>query len=475
MSERLAKIRSELKNHRQEHLLAFYDELDARAQRALLDQIEAIDLDAVDDLARRFAGDGRPHAPPRGLEPAPYYPSRPGDVYDAEHYRDLGRELIAAGQVAAFCVAGGQGTRLGWAGPKGTFPGTVVTGKPLFRVLAEQLMANRNRYRAPIPFYVMTSPLNDAATRSFMQDNNFFGLPRRDLFMFPQGVLPSLEAGTGRLLLADKGTVAVNPDGHGGSLRALAESGALDDLEARGIKHISYVQIDNPMVRVLDPLFIGLHDAAPDSSAEISSKMVVKTDPAEKVGVFCRVNGTTTVIEYTHLPADLAEQRDEDGTLRFRAGSIAVHIIAVEFVRRLNSSDRGFALPLHPARKVVPFIDPGTGQRVEPAEPNAVKVETFVFDAIPLARSSIIYEASRREEFGPIKNASGPDSPATSYQFQSERAAAWLEANGVRVPRDAGGRVAANIEISPLTALEARDLARARLPKAIEPGASIVL
>jgi UDP-N-acetylglucosamine/UDP-N-acetylgalactosamine diphosphorylase len=372
-------------------------------------------------------------------------------------------------------VAGGQGTRLGWSGPKGTFPATAVTGKPLFGVLAEQVRAHGNRYGVTIPLYIMTSPLNDAATRGFLQDNNCFGLNRRNIFMFPQGLLPSLDARTGRLLLADKGAVAMNPDGHGGSIAALAASGALEDMNARGIEHISYVQVDNPLVKVLDPLFLGLHAAAPDSSAEISSKVVLKTDPLERVGVLCRTGGKTVVVEYTHLPQRLATERDAAGGLRFNAGSIAVHILGVEFARRLTAGAEGLSLPLHPAQKSVEHVDCETGRLVVPEAPNAVKLETFVFDALPLAGSSIVYEAGRTEEFAPIKNARGEDSPQTSHQLQSDRAGTWLEAHGVAIPRDDTGHVAARIELSPLTALEPQDLARARLPASIEPGASVVL
>jgi len=225
---------------------------------------------------------------------------------------------------------------------------------------------------------------------------------------------------------------------------------------------------------VLDPLFLGLHADAPDSSAEISSKMVAKTSPDEKVGVFCRSDGKTIICEYMHLPAELADQRDADDCLRFGAGSIAVHIISVKLVEDLTEGG-SFSLPLHAALKTVPHIDPETGRRVEPAEPNAIKLESFVFDALPEARSPIVLETSRTEEFAPIKNKHGADSPATSHQLQSDRAGAWLESFGVRVPRTDDGHVAARIELSPLTALDRADLANVKLPDQIKPGESIVL
>ncbi len=472
MPDRLPAIRATLEAHGQAHLLAFYDRLDPLRRRSLLDQLESI---VLEQLARLLAAAEGPPVPGDGadLEPAPCYPA---DLRSSrgEPYREAGRDLVRAGKVAVFAVAGGQGTRLGWSGPKGSFPATPVLGKPLFRVLAEQIVANQNRHGVVIPFYIMTSPLNDADTRAFFQDNNNFGLNRRNVFMFPQRMLPSIDAATGRLLLADEATVAMNPDGHGGSIRAMAETGALDDMLRRGIEHISYVQVDNPLVHVIDPLFLGLHVSAP-SSAEMSSKMVRKTDPAERVGVFCRRSGKTVVIEYSDLPPPLAAQRNASGELRFSAGSIAVHLIGVEFLRGLASGDGDLPLPVHRALKAVEHVDPLTGRREEPAQPNAWKLEMFVFDALPLARSSIVCETSRGEEFAPIKNARGVASPATSHQLQSDRAGAWLERHGIAVPRDEQGHVTARIEISPLTALEPEDLARARLPRAIRPGESIAL
>jgi UDP-N-acetylglucosamine/UDP-N-acetylgalactosamine diphosphorylase len=478
IADRLKSVQSRIRAHGQAHLLTFFDDLTSLQQQALLDQLESIDFAALDRLIEEYVRHKPKIQLPANVEPAPYYPFDPKNAvraYDAARFRKAGEEIIREGQVAAFTVAGGQGTRLGWNGPKGTYPATVVTGKPLFRVFAEQLLATNRKYAVTVPWYIMTSPANDSETRAFFQDNNYFGLKRRDVFMFPQGMLPSIDAASGKLLLSEKWEVAMNPDGHGGSIKALRDSGALGDMRDRGILHISYSQVDNPLVKMIDPLFIGLHATAPDSSAEMSSKMVAKMDPDEKVGVFCRADRKTLVIEYSDLPQALARQKNPDGSLRFNAGSIAVHMIAVEFVQRLTSDAARFGLPYHRADKKVPFIEATSGRRVEPQQPNAVKLETFVFDAIPLAESSIVYETSRLEEFAPIKNATGADSPATSHQIQSDRNARWLESCGVKVPRGGDGHVNAKIEISPLTALEPGDLHNARLPNSIEPMQEIVL
>ena len=471
MSELTTQLQESLIRCGQDHLLRFFDELPPNRQQSLIDQIASLNIPRLKALADEYVLNRPNAALPERLEPAPFYPH---NLPDHAQYRSRGEQVIRDGKVAAFTVAGGQGTRLGWNGPKGTFPATCVTGKPLFRVFAEQIVANQRKYGITIPWYIMTSPGNDAETRAFITDNNCFGIERRNIFMFPQGVMPSFDIHSGRILLEEKDTIAFNPDGHGGSLMALRASGALEDMAVRGIEHISYFQVDNPLVKVIDPLFIGLHIGAPDSSAEMSSKMVPKAYPGEKMGVFCRADGKTTVIEYSDLPAELAEAVREDGTLRFIAGSIAVHLLSVEFVERLTEEEQ-LRLPWHRAEKIVPHIDLESGERIEPTTANAVKLETFVFDALPQAKSSIVLETSRVEEFAPIKNATGVDSAASSAQIQSDRSAAWLSTHGVEVPRDADGHAAAMIEISPLTALEPDDLVKASLPTRIAPGQEVVL
>ena len=472
MTRTESELQSRLEAAGQPHLLRFEDELDAEARARLREEVAGLDLELLRSLHEGTGPVVGGAAVPEDLEPPALVGLDAADV--RAEARAAGEELIRAGRVAAFTVAGGQGTRLGWRGPKGTFPATPVTGKPLFRLFAEQIRAAQQRYDVVIPWYIMTSPINDADTRAFLLDNNCFGLERRHIMMFPQGVMPSVDD-EGRVLLAAKDAVAVNPDGHGGSLRALRASGALDDMRSRGVEQISYFQVDNPTVRVIDPVFLGLHASHPESSGEMSSKVVRKTDPAEKVGVFARSGGRTMVVEYSDLPEDLAAAREPDGSLRYAGGSIAIHVMSVDFVERLTSGE-GDQLPFHRARKKVPHVDLETGEAVAPAEPNATKYELFVFDAIPLAERSLVVETDRVAEFAPIKNAEGSDSAATSHRLQSERAARWLEARGVDVPRAADGSVDAELEIGPLTAMEPADLDEAMIAGLrIAPGASVVL
>ena len=245
-------------------------------------------------------------------------------------------------------------------------------------------------------------------------------------------------------------------------------------MKGRGIEHLSYFQVDNPLVNIIDPIFIGLHAAAPDSSGEMSSKMVQKAGPDEKVGVFCLADGRTEVIEYSDMPAEISRATNADGSLKFNAGSIAIHVISVEFIERLATDPR-FALPFHRAEKKIPHIDLATGQLVSPSTNNGIKLERFIFDALALCRSSIVYETDRNEEFAPIKNASGADSPATSSMLQSARAAKWLAMNDVQIASNPDGSPNCTIELSPRTAAAPEHLKGKTLPARIEAGAKISL
>ena len=348
---------------------------------------------------------------------------------------------------------------MGYEEPKGCLEATPVAHKPLFQVFAEQVLAAARRSGVNIPLYVMTSPANDVAVRAFFRGHDNFGLAGDDVFFLTQGTMPAISL-DGKILLAGKGELALSPSGHGGSLQALADSGALVDMEARGIEYISYFHVDNPLVKVIDPLFLGLHVMR---SAQASAKCLPKRDPMEHLGNLCLVNGKMAVIEYSDMPEDLARATTEDGHLRFSAGSIGTHIFSRSFVESITADGAAVHLPFHRADKAVPYVN-SEGQLVKPAEPNAVKLEMFVFDALPLAEEVVVLETSRAEEFSPIKNASGDNSLPTSLHDQIRRAASWLESAGVKIPRDAEGQIVTAIEISPLLADSAEELAETTDP-----------
>jgi UDP-N-acetylglucosamine/UDP-N-acetylgalactosamine diphosphorylase len=474
MPERTAveNIRKLLVEHHQEHLLAFWPQLNPSQQDALLAQVQELDLPAIRDWVRDLVK-GRPQPPVQhNFEPATSYSPKPHDALERRKYSqaiDLGTKLISRGKVAALTVAGGQGTRLGFDGPKGNFPVSPVKHKTLFRIFAETIATVSQRYGAVCPWYIMTSPLNHEQTLAIFKADNYYGLDARNVFIFQQGTLPNFGL-DGRILLAERDQIARGPDGHGGCIRALARSGALADMKKRGVEHLTYWQVDNPLVRLFDPLFIGLHAL---DGAQMSSKTVIKTGPKEKVGNFCLVDGKVTVIEYSDLPDELAEKRRPDGSLTFSLGSIAIHIINTAFVEYLNT--KGHTLPLHRAVKKISHIDP-EGRRIDPKEPNGVKLESFIFDAIPLAERSIILEIVRSEQFAPVKNATGEDSAEVTHRMMTERAATWLESAGVKIPRRPDNSPDCVIEIAPSFALDAEDIPakRDQIPP-INPGDEVYL
>lgn len=456
----LADIRTRLSVVGQEHLLGFYNELAPDRQQALLEQINSIEIESLPALVRDYVEVKPEFSLPPDLGPAAYYPRNaqtPGRSWDESAAKTLGESLLRAGKVAGFVVAGGQGSRLGFEGPKGCYPSGCVSNKSLFELFAQHFLGAGRRYGVVPMWYIMTSPLNHSATVSFFEQHNYFGLSKDKVCFFPQGVMPSLDIKSGKVLLTSKDEVATNPDGHGGSIRALSVSGALAQMRKLGIEHVSYFQVDNPLVKPFDPVFIGLHAGAKDSSGEMSSKMIPKAYPEEKMGVFCTSGGKTEVIEYSDLPMDLQRERLPDGSLRFIAGSIAIHLIGVSFLDRV-ANDPKFALPYHRAEKKIACIDPATGAQIVPTSNNGVKLEKFVFDALSVCKSSVVYETSREEEFAPIKNASGVDSVETSKAMQTARAAAWLESRGVRVPKKPDGTPDCAIEVSAVTATCAEEL-----------------
>jgi UDP-N-acetylglucosamine/UDP-N-acetylgalactosamine diphosphorylase len=442
----------------QGHVFRYWDQLDEARKERLASQLRAIDFDLLTRLRKQFI-QAEQRSDFRGnLEPIEPIPLPRTDWQRQRHAeaREAGEQALHEGRVAAFLVAGGQGTRLGFPGPKGTFPIGPVSGKSLFQLHAEKLLALRRRYRQSIRWYIMTSETNHADTISFFAKHDFFGLDKNDVHFFPQEMVPALDE-NGLLILDDKDHIFTSPNGHGGSLQALAKNGALFDMKQRGIDIIFYFQVDNVLIKMCDPVFLGYHIL---EGAEMSAKVTAKRDPWEKVGVIGRIDGRVGVVEYSDLPDEEKTARNPDGSLKYNTGNLAIHVLSVSFVEK---ETRGrLKLPWHVAHKRIPYLD-DNGQVVFPEEPNGYKFETFVFDALGDAEKVAILEVDRSEEFSPVKNAEGVDSPETARRDLSNHFARWLEGAGVRVPRDADGNAVHAIEISPLYALDAEELKK-KLP-----------
>ncbi len=432
----------------QGQVFAYFDQLPPEGQRRLIEEAREIDLDEVALLTRTLLSkDAATGVNLEGLEPAPFEkrPEHGGDAEAWTRAKVAGEDALRAGRVAAFTVAGGQGTRLGYEGPKGTFPVTPLRQKTLFQVFAEKIRAAGTRYDRPLHWFIMTSNANHEATEAFFLEHGFFGLERERVHFFRQGRMPAVTF-EGKIMLEAKDSIALSPDGHGGSLRALARSGSLDLMLREGITTLSYFQVDNPLVRCIDPAFIGWHLLR---RSEMSSKMVPKAYAEEKVGHFCGQNGKTIVVEYSDLPMALQKETEVDGSLRFIAGSIAIHVLDREFVRRVAAGGKDVSLPFHRADKKIPTID-ADGNPVKPEKPNGVKFEMFVFDALPFARNPVVVETPRENDFSPVKNATGVDSPQTCRNDQLRQYARWLKAVGETFEVDRTGLPAATIEVSPL-------------------------
>ncbi len=431
----------------QGHVFQYFADLDASRQEQLLAQAAEVDLAEIARLKSELIDvDAGAGVDLSDLVPAPFE-CRPEKGGDSEAWREaerVGEAALRAGRVAAFTVAGGQGTRLGYNGPKGTFPVTPVRQATLFQVFAEKIAAAGKRYSCTIPWLIMTSHQNHEATVSFFAEHSHFGLASGQVRFFRQGRMPAVDR-EGKIMLSGKDSIAMSPDGHGGSLRALDRSGALDELEKSGVDTISYFQVDNPLVRCIDPAFIGWHL---QRKSEMSSKMVPKAYTDEKVGHFCVQRGRSVVVEYSDLPMELQEQRDDAGELRFLAGSIAIHMLDREFIRRLVRGGEGIEVPFHLAHKKIPTID-ASGQSVKPTEPNGIKFEMFVFDALPFAENPVIIETLRENDFSPVKNAEGVDSPESCRTDLLRQYARWVNAQGGDLATDETGLPGQTFEVLP--------------------------
>jgi UDP-N-acetylglucosamine/UDP-N-acetylgalactosamine diphosphorylase len=436
-------LREILKEHDQLHVLDGWDALGAEERAHLVGQLQALDFDLLKKL---YAERDRSFPVPSADRIAPL-PSVLPDVDDASA-RLIGDQALANNEVAVVLVAGGQGSRLGFDHPKGMFHIGPISGKSLFQLHAEKVLARGRKHGVRIPFLVMTSHATHAETEQYFEKHHYFGLDPEDVTFFRQGTMPALDIATGRLLLEGPGRLFTSPNGHGGTLTAMADSGLLDRLHHVGVRHIFYFQVDNPLVKIADPVFLGRHIMA---KADVSSKVIPKEGPHDKLGNLVLIDGKLSIIEYSDLPHDLAEARNPDGSLRIAVGNPAIHIFDLDFLQRMTAGG-GAGLPFHVARKKVPYFDPAKRETINPKVENALKFERFIFDVLPLCQRWIAVATSRREEFEPLKNATGPDSPDSVRRAMIALARDWLERAGAKLAPGVA------VEISPMWALESHDV-----------------
>ena len=453
-----ASRRAALEARGQGHLFTGWEGRTPAQQRRLLETLAELDLSRLEPLQAvlRRANAAAPagsDATSLSIEPAPVQAPTPTA---AARWDARGRELLARGTCALLTVAGGQGTRLGFDAPKGVFPVTPIRRASLFQVFAEKLLAACSTYGVAIPWFIMTSPLNHAATAEFLSTHRYFGLPPDDVRLFQQGANPVLSK-NGELLLAADGGVLMSPDGAGGVLTALQRAGLFDEAHRRRISRLFYFQVDNPLVTVPDATFLGAHLEA---RSEFSTKVVAKRHAGERVGVAALVGGRPGIVEYSDIDPALAAACTPDGKLRFGYGSIAIHLIDVGFAEA-----QAAALPIHLAHKRERVLLPAAAAE-QAVEHEVVKFEQFVFDTIPLAERSMFYAVERADEFAPLKNRTGDDSIETCTAGQIAKARRWLALCGVEVAECAPDGTPLAVEITPTYAPDLATLQQ-RLPPAV--------
>jgi UDP-N-acetylglucosamine/UDP-N-acetylgalactosamine diphosphorylase len=430
---------------KQEQVFRFWDELSDSEKKELLRQIQTIDFELMSKLSAQAIRHSSKKTTREKLDEADII-SMDERLSDEAESLQLGEDLLQQGKIAAFLVAGGQGTRLGFDGPKGMYPVTPVKKKSLFQLHAEKLIATGKKFGKEIPWFIMTSETNHQQTIDFFKENDFFNYKKDCLTFFSQEMIPGMDQ-NGKFILDAKNHIFTNPNGHGGSISALWNSGAIEKMQSNKIEYIFYFQVDNVLANICDPVYLGYHVK---HKSQMSNKVVRKAYPEEKMGVICKINGKTGLIEYSDLSKEDMYAKNSDGSLKYWGGNIAIHIFNLDFIVKENEG--GFRLPYHIANKAIPFLDEN-GRLINPEEPNGIKFEAFVFDALLDTEQSISLEVERSKEFSPLKNKDGLDSPETVHRDLCNLYGGWFENVGNEVPRDEEGNVPIDVEVSPLYAL----------------------
>ena len=395
-----------LKMYGQEQLLDRYEYLDDNRKEKIIKQIKNIDFNQIIELYNKK--DNKVEEKKCKITNIDYIDKAKLSKEEYNKYYNLGKKIIEEGKYAVVTMAGGQGTRLGYVAPKGTFKIGGGVDKSLFEALSDTIKEAREEYNVSIPWYIMTSRENNNATEKFFEKNDFFGLPYEDVKFFKQGELPMIDT-EGKLMLDETGMIKLAADGHGGVFEALVKNGYLDDMKERGIEWVFISGVDNVLAGLVDPIAVGLSIS---KGTLATGKSVVKRNPSEKVGVFCKRNGRPYVIEYTEITDEMANAKNEDGELLYGESHILTNLFNIKALEAISKNK----LPYHSAFKKAKYMD-SQGNIIKPETPNAYKFEAFIFDAFESLEDMSILRVKREDEFAPLKNADGEDSPNTATQL----------------------------------------------------------
>ncbi len=405
--DKIQDIIATLKMYNQEHVINLLEKLNGEQKRNLINQIEKIDFHQLQELYDNTKKEII--IKENKIEPLPYIDKSKLSKNEQKELESLGEEVIRKGEYAVVTMAGGQGTRLGHSGPKGTFKLDVYgKGKYLFEILAENLKEANSKYGTIIPWYIMTSKQNNDETIEFMKKHNYFGYNPKNVHFFAQSELPLMDT-DGKLLIGKDMKIKEASDGNGGTYSSLRASGALAEMKENGIKWIFIGGVDNVLLKMADTVLLGM---AIKKGVQIASKSVVKANPHERVGVFGKMNGHPKVIEYTELPEKMAEEMDNNGELKYGESHIMCNLYTIEAIEKISKE----TLIYHSALKKNSYINE-EGKEIIPTEPNAYKFESFIFDAFELFDDIAILRGKRKEDFAPVKNKEGVDSPKTAKEL----------------------------------------------------------
>ena len=396
-----------LKTYDQEHIIKLLNKLEGKEKQNLIEQIEKIDFHQIMELYDNTKRELK--IKENKIENIAYLDKAKLTKEQKEEFDNLGEDLIRKGEYAVVTMAGGQGTRLGHNGPKGTFKLDVYgKGKYLFEILAENLKEANKKYEVTIPWYIMTSKENHDETQAFLEKHNYFGYDKNNVIIFTQSELPVVDT-NGKLLINKERKIKEASDGNGGTYSSLRRSGCLANMKERGIKWVFIGGVDNVLLKMADITLLGM---AIQKKVQIASKSVVKANPHERVGAFCKMNGHPKVIEYAELPEKMAEEKDENGELKYGESHIMCNLYTIEAIEKISKEH----LMYHSAFKKNSYIDEN-GKEIIPKEPNSYKFESFIFDAFEFFDDIAILRGKREDDFAPVKNKDGVDSPKTAKEL----------------------------------------------------------
>ena len=376
-----------LKQYNQEEILSVLNSLNGVEKEELIEQILKIDFEEITKLYESV--NTQEQSQKCDIKPIECIDKEKISKVEKEELEKIGLDIIKQNKYAIITMAGGQGTRLGWDGPKGTYK--LANGKYIFQILAEKFKNFENQYGTYPYWYIMTSEQNNNQTVDFFEEHDYFGLDKSKVKFFKQDKLPMLTP-EGKMLIEDN-KIKTASNGNGAVYAGLVKEKMIDDMKLKGIDWLYISGVDNIMVNFIDPIFLGL---TVKNNMQIASKSVAKAYPEEKVGVFCKKNGKPGIVEYIELTEEMRNDKNADGDLIYGDANIVSHLLNTDIIEKITAQKMQYHLEI---------------------KKGLYKFEAFVFDGFKVMDNMLVMRVKREEEFAPIKNKEGLDSPATALEI----------------------------------------------------------